>query len=308
MADIIQEAPDVQPQTPVEPPSPPPSEEPSLSEHIQQFHEGGDDETETPQPKKRHRSFKNQARPEDVPRIKELTGKIRELEEKLATVQPKPEPKPEPYTPPIAPNPSKFEDKEPELTDEKYASASDPYSAWQRDLARWDRKKEAFEASQQQATQQTEAQTKAFAAQIEHRAQTYAQKRDAYLTQHPDRRPVFEKMPNVENPLLVESVWAVEDGPDVVYHLLTQPGLMHELHLLTSGKPVSGFNVAATTEWLRSRLQAGPTGAAVRESPPPAPRPPTPVRTRPMPPPEGPPGDNSSLEEHARYFKTATRR
>ena len=128
-----------------------------------------------------------------------------------------------------------------------------------------------------------------------------------YVNAHPESKAAFESMPNVNvSPLFADTVFAFADEPQLVYDLVRQPALLAELHFLTDGKPASQEHVALTTQWLRTRLQAGTTGAAVREltPQPPAPRPPTPVRTRPMPPTDGPPSDSSSLAEHARYFKT----
>ena len=133
----------------------------------------------------------------------------------------------------------------------------------------------------------------------------YGEQLDAYVKAHPDRQASFQNIPNA-NPIMLETIWGMDNGPDVVYNIRTTPGLFQEFLLLTEGKSLTQQNVAIATEWLQAKLQTGTTGAVARAySSPPAPRPPTPVRTTPMPPPQAPPGDSASLTEHNSFFKTA---
>lgn len=317
MPDIIQEPNEFS--TPVEADPTPPSEADAapLSDHIEKFTEGGTetdaDGTEKPvMPSKRgrHRSGKNLAGPDDVPRIRELTAKNKALEERLAAIEqertkPAATPEPSRYVPPQTTTADSFTDPEPEL--DKYLAEGKTYEQYIRDLGKYDRKKEAWDAQQQTRSTQTQAEMQAYQRGVQTRAANYGTQLGEYLKAHPDHVEAFRNMPNVSNPLIMETVWSLDDAPAAVYSLLTTPGLFQEFHFLTDGKPLSADNVAFAAKWLQSRVQAGSTGAAVRESAPipPAPRPPTPVRTRPMPPTAGPPNDGSSLMDHQRYYKTA---
>ena len=316
MPDIIQEQPDLV-STPesAEPTAQPAEADAPLSEHIAKFTEGGD-QTDAdgnpapPTPKRgRHRAKSQQASPEDVPRIRALTAEKKALEERLAALEARTPPAPEPatptYVPPTPPSGDTFTDPEPEL--EKYLAEGKTYEQYIRDLGKFDRKKEAWEAKQAEAATRTKGDTEAYQRGVQQRAAAYGQQLGEYLKANPAHVEAFKTMPNVSNPLIMETVWSLDNAPAAVYALLTTPGLFQEFHFLTEGKPLSAANVAFATDWLRARVQAGSTGAAVRESSPtpPAPRPPTPVRTRPMPPTDAAPGDGASLMEHQRYFKTA---
>ncbi len=307
MADIIQEQPAVE--SPVTDAAVAASDAAPLSEHIEQFHQADLEPSEPAPPKReRHRSAKNFARAEDVPRIKELTRELNEWKTKYEEAsKPKPEPELKAGTPVYQPPPvTDFDEPEPTL--DKWLSDGKDYDRYLRDAAAWDRRREKHEDGKQQAAKYQEIQTQQAQQLVQQRAQKFQTNLATYVNAHPESKAAFESMPNVNvSPLFADTVFAFADEPHLVYDLVRQPALLAELHFLTDGKPASQEHVALTTQWLRTRLQAGTTGAAVRESSPtpPAPRPPTPVRTRPMPPTDGPPSDGGSLMEHQRYFKTA---
>ena len=179
--------------------------------------------------------------------------------------------------------------------------SDDPYQAATIAAAKWEMRKDEHDAAQQ--ARQTEAMTTAKAAADTQRTD-YQTKLSAYITAHPDRAAAFNTLPNFDNAVMVQSILRSDNAPDLVYTLKQQPDLMDELYLLTAGKPLDEQNVASTKRWLQRKVQAGTTGAATLSASPSSPvsRPPTPVRTTPMPPPADVPGDASSLSAHAKAF------
>lgn len=320
MPDIIQDTPAVG--SPAAPPAANvPADDAPLSAHVEAFHpetlEERTDGTakQTPQERKRHRAPKDLARAEDVPRIRELSGKVKDLERErdewkakasaappamaekpVASATPEPRAVVEPFNKP-----------RPKLED--FATEEDPYEAKLLATARWEREKERFE--EQQANQQRQS-TEAIArqqaeqqAQFQQQTAAFAGRVQAFMADHPDYADTIAAIKDEQPPdLLMAAILADDNGPAFVYHLAQRPDDRLTAHLLTDGKPVSQQLVASTQHWLRTRVQTGTTGAVARASTPiqPAPRPPTPVRTTPMPPTDEPPGDNSSLRDHQKFF------
>ncbi len=141
----------------------------------------------------------------------------------------------------------------------------------------------------------------------------YAEKRQAFELTHKDFTTVTQaalSMNEPDPPLLVASILADDNGPALVYHLAQHPHEYHEMRLLTDGKPVTDAFVASVRRALAARLQAGTTGAAGTQIPPRRqPKPPTPVRTRPIQTAtDDAPGDGSSLAEHEAFFNQKRRR
>lgn len=297
-----------------------PADDSSLADHIAAFHapEATPEPTETATPeKKRHRSAKNWARPEDVPRIKALTAERDEWKTKYEQLQatreaPQADPTPMPQPARSAPAaPAAFTEAEPKIED--FASDPDPYTAWTRALARYDRRKEAHEAQQtayQSAQQDAEtAQLTQLRARAQQDFESYHGRLSAYLQQHPDRKAAFEsrEIQALNAAPIVAAITRMDNGPDIVYHLQQQPALLAELHLLVGAQPAHDAVVASVTSWLQHRVSGVGTGASASVTPPPtpAPRPPTPVRTTPTVSGSEPPGDGASLREHRQFFHRA---
>lgn len=279
------------------------------------------EKTETPEPdspkqRARHRAASQQAGPQDVPRIQELTRKLREAERERDEWKAKHAPRPEPpqaraaggaVPSPTVP-PAVFSESEPTLDD--FAQAEDPYAAYVRALARYDRNKEAFDAKQAEAQsrekqtreQDEQARQQAFAAHLEREKQ--------FVATHPDYREAIEKVSGDDGPpippLLGEAVIRSDKSADLMYYLATHPEVLDQFVLDTLDKPVTPQAVAILQRRLltQTRTQAVTTGSAAATAPSLAPRPPNPVRTGPLKTGDEPYTDDISLEEHEKRFVT----
>ncbi len=304
-----------------------------------------EEETQTTEsgepPRARHRAKSQQASPDDLPRINELTKELREkeaqllakkpangvaesprlialrrqirgLEAELAELEPKaPAPAGAPVNPPISSvstperAPAGFTEREPTL--EQFQDQADPWTAWQRALARYDRRKEAFEEREQQAQTQQQTELQQAEARIE---QSYATQVQAFMVTHPDFQQKLEAVGPVHlPPLAMLSLKTLDKAAETVYSLTATPHLFAELHLLTDGKPITPQTVASTQRWLLARTAAVTTGAAppVVKAKPPL-KPPTPVRTGPMTLGVEPPDEGASLAAHEAFYHTRRRR
>jgi hypothetical protein len=275
-----------------------------------------DDRDEKGRFNRRHRARSQQAGPEDVPRIAELTRRLRETEEKLAAREAKEAEAakkiaPIPEKPKLPePNAVQFTDKEPTIDD--FNEAQDPYAAWLRAVGAYDRKKEAFDRYQERLKQHTESATKQHGEQFQQWTQARQAEHDArlgaYLKTAPDAVAMMEKIKDMPvTPIMVAAIELSEHGPQFMHTCSKYPELVDELYMLTDGKPVGDpLNnplVASVQRRLLARMQAVGTGSAAQPKiVPQAPRPPNPVRTAPQAPSDQLPGDDDSLEAHERAF------
>lgn len=264
-----------------------------------------------PEPKKeRHRAKSQQAGPEDVPRIQELSRKNRELQAELDRVKatassapaaPRDSPTPAPVASASSPSPT-FTEAEPTL--EQFEKDADPYASWQRALARYDRRKDEYEARQQweqaQRQQWETQQEQAVRAMV----QSYHQRCQTFAEAHPDFYEQVDKFKDRGTPVFLNAIASADNGPELVYHVVTHPALLDDIELMTGSTPLSESSVASMQRWLASTLpaQAGTTGSAVVQPLSLAPRPPNPVRTGPMRTGDELPGDDSTLAEHEKAF------
>jgi len=293
------------------------------------------------QPRRRAKS--HQADPDDVPAIAALTKQLRDAEDaikierkegesdrvfqlrkraeiaKLATERKAaPEVRPEPVreAPPAAAvvaQPSAFTEKEPTL--DQFASEADPYAAWQRALARYDRRKDAFEASQEAQKSTFRAQEETFNREINDGIRAHAQRAQALADSRPDVKALFAaeaaKPPSEQIQLTLAVRGAIEfheRGPEMVVALLQNPELADELFLLTTGRavgdPRTDSLVATVRRRLLQRISGAPSGSPAPSRPVKlAPRPPNPERTVPQTPRDSSPSEApGSLAEHRRQF------
>lgn len=275
----------------------------------------------SPQP--RHRARSQSAKPEDVDAIAALTKRLRDAEaaagihveredgesdrvynlrrravlaESLA--KPKPEaPKPAPQ--PIA-APVNFNEAEPTI--EQFSGAADPYTAWQRALGAFDRRKEAADARQtaaQSAIQRgreasAEAKRKAYAG--------FNERVNTFRTSTADYDTIVRACDRPATYLMETALVNDADGPRYVYELAKNPALHDELFVLTDNKPVNRETVASVQRLLKARMPAAVTGSAAPLTRPLAPRPPNPVRTVPSAHLPKVPGDTASLDDHERFY------
>lgn len=260
------------------------------------------------------RAQSHDARPDDLPRIKELSATLREtrvelalekglrdvdavlervypkatpderakhrkaVEAQVAAYQPTPT-KPEPKIPTPLPDvkASAFAEPEPQLAD--FAAEPDPYQAHVRALGRWDARKEVFEAQQKTAA---EVRTKAEAAQqVEFEAigknwqERIAKAKDADPAWEAAAKKVDAQIPSQS--VLAFAILLDEDGPAMLGFLSAHQDLLDDL--LLSSPPVTDATIAAMRRRLHSRMAGGKTGAPEPTKIAPLPRPPSPVRT-----------------------------
>jgi hypothetical protein len=258
--------------------------------------------------RERHRAKSQRASAEDVPRIAELTKnwraeqeRVKSLEAKIAEYEAK------------HAAPAKVETKtdatafdQPEPTLEQFSTHDDPYTAYTRALARWDRAKEQFDAKRADAET---ARTKAAADADAKRDAAYVSRLQTFVAKTPDFAEKFaavERETGGQLPmLLIQAIKEDDNGPALLYHLLTHPSDLDDMRFLSDGKPITETSVALLRRRLASlsRSQAVDTGSAVATAYPTlAPRPPKPVRTGPMKAGDDLPGEGASIADHARAF------
>lgn len=282
----------------------------------------------------KHRAQSQKASPEDVAQINELTKALRTKEQELAKIKPDalggsprllslkrqikaietelaehvspPAPvKAAPAAPaPVQKAPATWTEQEPTI--EQFADAPDQYAAWVRALTAFDRRKEAFEASQKAETEKATADAKASQEQWTQAVQAH-QGRMAKAVTDPTLpnfsaivAPILDRM--LPAPLL-KAIVTHDNGMRFMYHLAQHPDQLDEFHLLADGKPPSDDFVALLQRRLVSATaQAVNTGSAAGTKANVLPRPPNPVRTGPMKTGDDLPGDESSLADHERAF------
>ncbi len=274
----------------------------------------------------KYRAKSQQAKPDDVKTIQELTKRLRDAEAQVGVVVERKDgeservynlrrraelaeairdtkkaatPPPRPAAP-IA-NPSDFQEPEPHI--EQYASAADPYTAWVRAVNAWDRRKETHDATQAQLqTQRTD-----FQRQVEARRDaayaSFGQRRDAFKAQTRDFDQVLQASADVPvTPLLETALVNHADGPRYSYLLAKDRRFADELFLLTDNKPVTQLTVGQVQRLLEARLSTVVAGSVETSAYVPPPKPPNPARSGAMKTVETPPGDSGSLADHERYY------
>lgn len=219
----------------------------------------------------------------------------------------------EPRRAPVAES-GAFTEKEPTI--EQFAAEADPYTAWQRALGRYDRKKEAHEATVAARTTEYQQQEAAFNRDINAGVAAHAQRVQAYANQ-PEVKALFDaefaKHAHEQIPLTLAMRGAIEfheRGPEMIVALLKDPSLADDLFLLTRtavvGDPRTDSTVATVRRRLLQRLSGASSGSPAPSRPQKlAPRPPNPERTVPQTPRDTSPTDApGSLAEHRRQFPT----
>lgn len=299
--------------------------------------------------KPRRRAASQQAEPDDVPAINELTKRLKTIEEthgkdiarkdgesdrvyhlrrraellerfasgsaKLATSPPA---APQPTAPPAAaPAPVRQAAQIPQafptyeqfiaidgMADATYEDYVDARADWRYSIQReQERRQDAVEKSQR------EFQTNASAHQ--QRVTAAKQKYTDWDTVVTANLPISR--------VIHDAVLKSESSADIQYYLGAHRDVLAAL--VSESQDYSSSAVAAMRRYLDSlvaapqrtsppaRAAAGTTGSALTLAPPPAPRPPNPVRTSAETPDEEPPGDDSmSLAAHEKHFGRARRR
>ncbi len=278
---------------------------------------------EPPKQAEKRRAPRSVATPEDVGRIAELTRKLRETERERDELKTLHAPVAGPATitisPPIIASTNgktptdEFTEKEP--TQEDFALEDNPFAAWTRAVASYDRRKERFE--EKQAEQQTAMEKAEQDSRARDEAVVYAHNArvNAFVQKKPDFQQVISAK-EVEDlgalpPLLVRVIAEDDNGPELMYYLASNPDELAEFILLADGKAVNEQSAALLRRRLHTRGLTATTGT-VPTAPPlrTVPRPPIPVRPGPTstaPVSEVPDDNDESLSSHEKAFGPKSR-
>ena len=248
----------------------------------------------------RHRARSQQAGASDVPRIAELTKKLRDTEaerDALRTAAPARSAVPaEPVQRPIEPArvlPVAEVKAKPKLEEfQDYGEYVEAVTDWKiGDARRQDREESA---------RQHEASRLAI---------SWKERVDAAKAEYADFEQIALLNPtNIPQGSLVDA-WILEHkaGAKVLYHLQKHSDELTTLLTLPLFEQVDALSLLA--QRLTTRPLAVTTGAAAAaQNLQPVPRPPTPVRTGPMRAGDEPPGDDVSLTAHAKFYGDTRRR
>jgi hypothetical protein len=292
--------------------------QPAVSDHSEEADEALaatiDPSLSLPKPKEKHRAEKDKARPQDVPRIKELTRQLKEAQEKLAAATKAPAAQPD-AMPVVAPPAPVRAAASP--VGEKFSYPTYDAAVAQNPNLTWDDWNDAKAEARMEWRDQRNSQL----LQIHAREQqelnarqgelsTFYTRRDSYLQEHPDRAPYFDpnRLAQVPATPVMERLLKISpNGPELLYTLQQRPELLNGLVLLTDGKPASDGYVGLATQWLQAQLVTGNTAAVPAEKTRQPPRPPTAVRTGPLKTGQEPPGEGASLADHEAFYNTRRR-
>lgn len=322
--------------------TPPAQEETgSLAEHEAQFSnqprvvEEADDEPVAPV---RHRAKTQRATPDDVEKINTLTARLRAAESDLGVTVEREEgesdrvynlrrraelaeavreakraavaPKPTATLPPVAAQ-AEFAEKEPTIYDFKFnadgTENEDPYTPWQRALGAYDRRKEAWDARQQESQQQPHREAMAANQRI---LGAYGEGAKSFAAATPDFNAVIEAVGDRPMPAAMHSaiVSDAKNGPRYAYLMAKSDEIFDDLFAFSASMPVNEHTVAMVQRRLATRMPAADTGSAAPTTRPLTPRPPNPVRTVPtMRTSSRPPGESASLDDHERAYPVSRR-
>jgi hypothetical protein len=267
------------------------------------------------------RAAKQAARDTDVPRIRELTAKLRAAERERdqalgrtpaaeptapATAGPQtnsPATTAPPRTAPVAPAPAGPSGlwAVPEEKDDPRPTDAEEYA----EIVRWEARQQMREANRRHTETQQQQRQREVQQQI---AVGWHQQVTAAMTKYPD----FQAKAKIAEAYIPEGSvmdgWILSQpgGADLMYHLATH---LDELQTI---KGMGPFEAARTLTLLQQRLTPDGESAQTGSAPAPptlrAPRPPNPVRTGPMSTGDEPPGADASVADHERYFYKSRRR
>jgi hypothetical protein len=272
--------------------------------------------------KVRHRAQSQQARPEDVPRIRELTARAKSAEDRLAAAEAEVARLKTQHAPPaqVAAAERKVEqaetvsrgtaadDPEPKEDDPKYEG---DYGKFLRDVTKWETRQAlaADRAASEQRTQQAkidEAKTatiKTFAERLTTAGEKYDDFEDTLKWDAPWLAASGDPHPGYE--ALHEFILTDDLGPDVLHYLRSHPDEVDAILRVPPLQQVKRLTLLGQRFASPESAAAGATGAAPRQTvvqlPP---KPPTPVRTGASKVVGAPPTDGSlSVMGHAKAFK-----
>lgn len=293
----------------------------TLSEHEAQYREDApappDDAAtgETPETderdaqgryKGRHRAKSQQAGAADVPRIQELTRKLREAEAERDALKAAPKPVSEPSPPkPVVASPAATAEIPPKPTRDQF----DDYDLYVEAIADWkaDRKWDAHKAAEAESAKQTQA-----ASDLQRLQTAWKTKVDAALLKYPDFKAVALEAPTTIRSGSLIDAWILEHkhGADVLYSLQQHPAEIQRIDALSPIEQAEELTLLGQRlSPPPSRTSAGTTGSATPPALKLAPRPPNPVRTGPIRTGDDPPDDaTASLLDHEKFYGSGPRR
>lgn len=243
---------------------------------------------------RRHRARSQQAGPDDVPRIAELTKKLRETETELAAlktpvvapvVPPAQSPASSQARPAVAPAPPPViaADKDPEPTETLDPSTQKPYedfTKFVRDHGRWaarDEMRTARTAWEKQTAEETAA------AEQTRLSESWATGVQAAKQQHKDFEAVaFGTAPWAKGSLIDRWIAEHPAGPLVLYALKKDPAQATAMLAMSLFEQTEALSLLSQRLRPSQNAAAVPTGAVPVHPVTPVPRPPTPVRTGPL--------------------------
>lgn len=272
----------------------------------------------------RRRAASQQASAEDVPRIQELTRRLRETERERDSLKSggrpatsngqaapvlEPPPAPAPPAPPprrpgLPPPPPPFTLQEP--TFDQFKDSPDPLRDYTKAMARFTHIEENHRRAVEWHKEQSQKVSERHDGELHAMTQAHWARMSA-IAADPANKGLVEQFANDNRPITPAILQAVvrmgDDSAKVTMAMLKTPGLLEELTLATYDRPATPELVAIVQRRLQSLgLSAATTGSVTAPAPRPAPRPPNPVRTAPEAPPRELPGDDASLADHAAAF------
>lgn len=273
--------------------------------------------------KPRHRAKSQQATAEDVPRIAALTKRLREAEERAEAAERRAAER-------------RAEAREPE-TERRDAERREPakvarpkfptFEEWQAlpenkdgDWYAYSDAREDFRYEARRAAERAEEAAATAQREWREQASAYAEKLSSFVKTRPDFDEIVSGERAQTSKVVEHAVIAV--GPEAAYYLATHDedrlALTDDTLYVHPDDPAFKATVAATRRYLStlvasqrsssSRAVAGSTGAARASLAPPAPKPPTLVRTGATRDTADAPDDEGSLADHEKAFGPKRRR
>ena len=276
--------------------------------------------------KVRHRAQSQQARPEDVPRIRELTARARTAEDRLSAAEAEVARLKTQHASPahVAAAERKVDQAEQRIPDkdDPEPKEDDPtyegdYGKYLRDVTRWetrqalkaDRAESAKQAEQAQRAEAHTATIRTFAERLTTAKERYADFEETLAWDAPWLAQSGEPHPGYE--ALHDFILLDEQGADVLHYLRSHPEEVDALLRVPPLQQVKRLTLLGQRFASSLSDEAGATGAAPRPTvvmlPP---KPLTPVRTEAHRAGDSPPPTDGSLSiaEHGKHFGTLLRR
>ena len=253
-------------------------------------------------PKTRHRAASAIAGPEDVPRIRELTARLRAAEAERDALKVRTTETSAPVRTPAIPAPS-LAPTRPKPDPNDYIAKETDYTVG---LAKYLEDLDDWKHEQREAVRQATEQQRAAEAEAKRIETSWETRKVAARAKYADFDDVALLAPtNIPAGSLIDA-WILEDetGADVLYHLQQHPDEVQTMlnqSVLQQAKSLAllaqRFNGSST------RTAAAATGSAPAPISAPTPRPPNPVRTGPLRTGDEPPDEEvASLADHEKWY------